>query len=149
MADFLYNDVARQISLGIKDLPVGTKLPSERDMSVQYGVSRNVLREALRLLSEKGMLRSMPGKGVYVANDGKDKLTDRLEDLLLRNDSSLADIVEVRETLELGVMEKAIQKATSEDIHALIQLYAQMEKKRDDIEAFNRLDMKFHVQLAK
>lgn len=149
MADFLYNNIAQQIEQEIRGLPEGTKLPSERDMASKYGVSRNVLREALRLLSEKGLLTSQPGRGVYVANASGDKFADRLEEMLLRSDSCLADIVEVREALELSVVEKAIQKANEEDLRDLMHLYQKMENARSDTQEYNRLDQQFHIRLSK
>ncbi|MDD3173380.1 MAG: FadR/GntR family transcriptional regulator [Herbinix sp.] len=148
MEDFLYKNVAREIETKIKDKEVGTKLPSERELAVTYGVSRNVLREALKLLSEKGLLKIMPGKGIYVAADDKQKFTNRLEDYLLRNDSSLLDFVEVRQTLELAVFQKAVDRATQEDIKVLENIYQEMENSRNNISKFNKLDMQFHIQLA-
>ena len=149
MAGFLYNDVAAKMETEIKNLAVGTKLPSEREMAAKYGVSRNVLREALRLLSEKGILVIQPGRGVYVADESRGKFADRLEDLLESSDSKLTDIVEVCRTLELGAVQKAVDKATAKDIDELLRLYDAMEKARDDIQEFNRLDRQFHVRLAK
>lgn len=149
MTGFLYNDVAARIEKEIRPLEVGTRLPSEREMAVNYGVSRNVLREALRLLSEKGILVIHPGKGVYVANESRDRFADRLEDMLQYSDSDLNDIVEVRKTLELGVVQKAVEKATEQDIQDLRQLYDEMEIARTNIQEFNRLDRQFHIRLAK
>ena len=149
MADFLYNNIAQQLEKEIQGLPEGTRLPSERDMAQKYGVSRNVLREAVRLLSEKGLLNSQPGRGIYVANDSKGKFADRLEELLLHSDSGLAEMVEVRESLEMAIVEKAVLKASDADVRDLMRLYQAMEAARDDVEGFNRLDREFHVQLAK
>lgn len=149
MADFLYNHIAQQLEKEIQGLPEGTRLPSERDMAQKYGVSRNVLREAVRLLSEKGLLSSQPGRGIYVTNDSKGKFADRLEELLLHSDSGLAEMVEVRETLEMAIVEKAVLKATQQDVQDLMRLYQAMEGAREDVEGFNRLDREFHVRMAK
>ena len=64
MTEYLYTDVANRIQSQIEnqELAVGQKLPSERKMSEHYGVSRNVIREALKILTEKGMLDIRPGK---------------------------------------------------------------------------------------
>ena len=139
MADFLYNNIAQQLEKEIQGLPEGTRLPSERDMAQKYGVSRNVLREAVRLLSEKGLLNSQPGRGIYVANDSKGKFADRLEELLLHSDSGLAEMVEVRESLEMAIVEKAVLKASDADVRDLMRLYQAMEAARDDVEGFNRV----------
>lgn len=51
--DYLYADIYKKLEEKIKNMEVGEKLPSERAMVQEYGVSRNVLREALVLLSER------------------------------------------------------------------------------------------------
>lgn len=148
MAEFLYSNIAMKIEETMRDLPDGTKLPSEREMAVHYGVSRNVIREALRLLCEKGVLVSQPCRGVYVANQSTEKLANCLEDLLQDHQSPLTDIVEVRETLELSIVEKAIERATEQDIQELINIYQKMENANDRIHEFAELDRAFHIRLA-
>jgi len=60
--------VARRISSMIADgeLAMGTKLPSQRDLSQQFGVSRTSIREAISLLEASGTLRTQPGRGMFV-----------------------------------------------------------------------------------
>lgn len=148
MPDFLYSNIAVKIEEAFRDQKEGTKLPSEREMAVHYGVSRNVIREALRLLCEKGVLVSQPCKGVYVANKSNEKFADRLEELLQDRRSPLTDIVEVRETLELSVVEKAIERATEEDLQELAAIYEKMEKANGNTQEFTTLDRAFHLRLA-
>ena len=72
--DYLYADIYKKLEEKIKNMEVGEKLPSERAMVQEYGVSRNVLREALVLLSERGLIEIRPGKGSYVTNQHKASL---------------------------------------------------------------------------
>ncbi len=148
MSNFLYNDISEQLEEKIHDLPVGAKLPSERTMAEEYGVSRNVLREALRVLSEKGIIEIHSGRGAYVADKQNEKLVSQLESILFENVNSLSDIEEVREAVELAVFEKAVERATQEDIRQLETIYEEMEASKSNPKKYNSGDIRFHIQLA-
>lgn len=148
MSNFLYNDISEQLEEKIHDLPVGAKLPSERTMAEEYGVSRNVLREALRVLSEKGIIEIHSGRGAYVADKQNEKLVSQLESILFENVNSLSDIEEVREAVELAVFEKAVERATEEDIRQLETIYEEMEESKSNPKKYNSGDIRFHIQLA-
>ena len=152
MPQFLYENIAMQIEGTLKSLSTGDKLPSERMLSAQYGVSRNVLREALRSLSEKGLLEIKPGKGIYVANLENEKVVSRLETMLLKNQgsyrNSFIDIVEARTMLELDVFELAAEKATDDDIRLINDACQKMEQCNGDVDRFNQFDLQFHLRLA-
>jgi DNA-binding FadR family transcriptional regulator len=152
MSEFLYENIATQIEGVIKNMPTGDKLPSERTLATQYGVSRNVLREALRSLSEKGLLEIKPGKGIYVANLENEKVASRLETMLLKNQSnyreSFIDIVEARTMLELDVFELASERAKDNDLKSIEKVCRKMEQCIGDVDMFNRFDLQFHLRLA-
>lgn len=148
MSNFLYNDISEQLEEKIHDLSVGAKLPSERTMAEEYGVSRNVLREALRVLSEKGIIEIHSGRGAYVADKQNEKLVSQLESILFENVNSLSDIEEVREAVELAVLEKAVERATEEDIRQLETIYEEMEESKSNPKKYNSGDIRFHIQLA-
>jgi Transcriptional regulators len=149
MTNLIYNDISVQLEEKIRGMEVGEKLPSERTMAEMFGVSRNMLRESLRLLSEKGIIEIRPGKGVYVADKKDKKLVEQLESLLFDQENSLIDIVEARETLELAVLLKAVEKADREDIQTLEEIFKHMEEARNNVKVFNEHDIEFHVRLAK
>ncbi len=121
-------------------------------LATQYGVSRNVLREALRSLSEKGLLEIKPGKGIYVANLENEKVVSRLETMLLKNQSnyreSFIDIVEARTMLELDVFELASERAVDDDFKSIEKVCRKMEQCVGDVDMFNRFDLQFHLRLA-
>ena len=152
MSEFLYENIATQIEGVIKNMPTGDKLPSERALATQYGVSRNVLREALRSLSEKGLLEIKPGKGIYVANLESEKVVSRLETMLLKNQNSyresFIDIVEARTMLELNVFELASERAMDDDLKSIEKVCRKMEQCIGDVDMFNRFDLQFHLRLA-
>jgi DNA-binding FadR family transcriptional regulator len=149
MSEFLYMDVSSQLEEKISKMSVGDKLPPERVMAEEYGVSRNVLREALRLLSEKGIIEIRTGKGAYVIDKKDIKWASQLESMIGSGSQSLIDIMEVRESLELGVFEKAVVRAWDEDILELEKIYEKMESNRKHPREFIKYDIEFHNQLAK
>ena len=149
MATMLSIEIAEKLENKMKYMKVGEKLPSERNLAEELGVSRNMLRESLRVLSEKGVIEILPGKGAYVANRQEDRIADRLTDILFDSRSNLIDIVEVRKSIEMETCLKAVQVADETDIQQLEKLYDLMEKSRKDVVIFNEYDMSFHMQIAK
>lgn len=152
MSQFLYDNISAQIEDSIKNMTIGDKLPSERTLSAQYGVSRNVLREALRSLSEKGLLEIKPGKGIYVANLENEKVVNRLGTMLLKNENNyrnnFIDIIEARSIMELAVYELAAERATEEDIKSICAVWYKMGRCNGNVEMFNHYDLQFHLRIA-
>ena len=149
MATLLSNDIAECLEKKVRSMEVGEKLPSERKLAEELGVSRNMLRESLRALSDKGMIEILPGKGAYVSNKQEERLVDHLESILFDNQDNLQDIVEVRETLEMEVCLKAAKVADLTDIIDLEEIYEKMELYRTQVKIFNEYDMEFHLRIAK
>lgn len=149
MATLLSDGISEKLEAKIRKMEVGEKLPSERNMAEEFGVSRNMLRESLRVLSDKGLIEILPGKGAYVSNKQDERLADHLESILFDNQNNLMDIVEVRGALEMEVCLKAVKVATEEDIRNLELLYEKMEANRTQVKKFNEYDMAFHLQIAK
>ena len=147
--DYLYTDVYRKLEERIKGMSEGEKLPSERAMVQVYGVTRNVLREALVLLGDRGMIEIRPGKGSYVTDKKDVRLVKHFESVLEKDMDSQMQVLEVREILELAIFEKAALNATEEDIEALEEIYEEMEKNLSEKTGYGNLDLKLHMQIAK
>ena len=148
MATLLSDGITEKLELKIKSMEVGEKLPSERKMAEDYGISRNMLRESLRVLCDKGLIDILPGKGAYVSNKQDERLTEHLQNMLFDNSDNLLDLVEVRELIEIEVCLKAVKVATEEDIQELERIFQMMEQNRKQVTKFNECDMAFHLQLA-
>jgi len=73
--DYLYVQVADHIEARIRtgDLPVGARLPGEHDLAEEYGVAFNTARRVTRELRERGLIRTLPGKGSYVQGAQEDE----------------------------------------------------------------------------
>lgn len=147
--DYLYADIYKKLEERIKNLSVGEKLPSERAMVQEYGVSRNVLREALVLLSERGIIEIRPGKGSYVTNKQKASLAKHFDSFLEKDRESQMQVLEVREIVELAMFEKAALNANENDIRLMEEIYEQMDQNQNVNEGYGDLDLKLHMQIAR
>ena len=147
--DYLYTDIYKKLEQRIKGMSVGEKLPSERTMVQEYGVSRNVLREALVLLGDRGLIEIRPGKGSYVTDKQNARLVKHFERILDEDRHSQMQVLEVREVLELAMFEKAALNADADDIEAMEKIYEQMEKNLNEKIGYGDLDLKLHMQIAK
>jgi DNA-binding FadR family transcriptional regulator len=152
-----YQDVVEQIQEAIMDgtLKAGRLLPAERELKEQFGISRGTLREALRVLEQKGLIEIRTGVtgGSMVREVNSDNLSENLG-LLIRNCAvSLKDLAEFREEVEGGVAALAAQRAGEEDVVLLEKLLAEAEahlaKGRTGWDAFIRTDEQVHLALAR
>jgi len=121
-------------------LPVGEKLPAEAQLAKQYGVSRPVLREALRGLQALGLIVSHTGKGSYVASN-------RPVENPIFGSYSLRDLAEVRRHVEIPICGYAALRRTEDDLDMLESLIERMEEETDSI-AWVALDTLFHITIA-
>ncbi len=128
----------------------GDPLPSERDLGEQFGVSRTVVREAIRSLTTKGVVEVRSGRGVRVVRLDMAPVTEAMS-LLLRGSTDLnfVKVHEVRTMLETHFAMLAAQRANDAEIAELDRIVDSMEEAVDDIEATSQLDVEFHRAIAK
>lgn len=101
----------------------GQKLPNENQLSIQMGISRTTLREAIRILVSEGLLRVERGNGTFVVNQG-DIRTDsqwNLKDVQSMK-VTLHDLFETRLMIEPQAAELACKRATDEEIEHILKL---------------------------
>lgn len=149
LVDRVVNELQELIVNG--QLEPETKLPPERELADQLGVSRTALREAVRILVTKGLLETKPGVGTMVKQMTREQIVEPL-DLLLRTNSageiSFDDLHQVRSILELEIAGLAAQNATEADITRLRQIATRMETAERDPEVLAAHDADFHSALA-
>lgn len=148
----LYEVVSERMYRAIQEagLPPGAKLPSERVLGEQFGVSRTVIREAIRHLSAKGVLEPRPGAGVRVAGPSNNALSDSLALFLARQDvrANPEKIREVRECLEIATVSIAAERATDNDRAHIRHECERMAISLHDPEAASQADVAFHRAIA-
>lgn len=131
-------------------LQPGERLPSERELGIQFGVSRTVIREAMRSLAARGVVTVRPGAGLTVAQVDPSTASESFG-LLLRGSPGLRHdkIHEVRLAIEVQVAGLAADRATDDDIAALRQALDHHREVFDDLEQAARADVAYHVELAR
>ncbi|WP_329005741.1 FadR family transcriptional regulator [Kribbella sp. NBC_00709] len=142
--------VARQLiqQLGAEQFPVGARLPSERDLAQMLGVGRSTLREAITALELLGLVEVRPGSGSYLRADSTQLLAKALELSLALGEPEVADLVEVREHLELLAARLAAARAKDADIERLRVHVDEMRAAGNNVEAFAVADLAFHLEIA-
>jgi len=128
----------------------GDRLPSERELGEQFGVSRTVIREAVRSLAAKGVIEVRSGSGLRVAAVGATNVTESMS-LFLRHSSDLGypKVHEVRTILEVEIARLAAERASDEDVAVLTEICERMEAAIDDVAAAALLDVEFHRAIAR
>ncbi|WP_227935474.1 FadR/GntR family transcriptional regulator [Alkalihalobacillus deserti] len=119
----IYNQVLSEIKSGTFN--IGDKLPAERELCEQFGVSRAPVRQALSALELNGIIYSRQGEGVYVKNTQLS--TETSQSGVMWDSTSPEDIVEARMNIEPQIIKYAALRATDEDIKELRMIIKKME----------------------
>lgn len=142
------DEAAQQIEALILEgvLRSGDRLPAERDLAGQLGVSRPILREALKDLELRGLLLTRPGGGTHVADVIGEVFSPPVMDLISTNRKAAADYLEYRREIEGVAAELAARRATAEDRLLLDALMLRMEAAhgRADADEEAEVDVEFH-----
>lgn len=151
VADYLFEEIADQVVEQINSgaFAVGDKLPSERVMAERFGVSRNVIREAIRGLEEKGFVQVQAGRGAYICKPDSRKLSQNLSDVVRSSEASPKEILDAREVFETAIAATAAARACPATIEPLRLLLQQMEKADVSPTQFAVLDQEFHLAMAR
>jgi len=145
--------IAEQILLDIKSGKYlsGTKLPSERAIAEQIGVSRPSVREAISALQIVGIIESQPGDGNYVSDDLViDDLSLQVKNMLEESESPY-EILQARKVVEIGSVRMAIKEATDEDIKAITDVWEEKHTigLAGNYQAYTRLGRELHLTIAR
>ena len=149
--------VFEEISGQIRDLIYsgvfrpGEKLPSERELSIQFHVGRTALREALRVLENEGLISIKQGSngGSFISKPKIHQATKSAMDLFHLGDLSLQNITEARIPLEMAVLEFAVKRITEAELDHLDKMNISTDEylKRGNTPVSDITN--FHVYLAK
>jgi DNA-binding FadR family transcriptional regulator len=146
-----FEEAVEQIADAIRvgDMRVGDRLPSERELSAQMGISRPTLREAIKVLVDSGLLdvKPGPGGGMYVKSElvPRELVEERAELRL----GEVFGILEARRLLESRVAQLAGLYATEEDYEAMQRSIDLQREHMADRDRFIQLDTRFHIAIAR
>src|SRR5262245_33801699 len=129
-------------------LAPGDKLPAERALQAELGVSRSVVREAISRLASMGLVRSVHGSGTRVEAPSARPLRAGYQRLLRQGEFDLAHLAAVRLPLETSIAALAAQHRTPEQLQRLDATQAVLGDPRSGFDAQVRADVEFHAILA-
>jgi GntR family transcriptional repressor for pyruvate dehydrogenase complex len=135
-------------TIASNQLKPGDTLPTERELGEQFGVSRTVIREAIRALSAKGMLEVRGGSGVRIVAVDEGTVRESMRHFVQGSAMDYGKVDEIRRVLEVAAAGIAAGRATPEDIAAINETIEQMDNACDDVELTVQYDIAFHRALA-
>lgn len=141
--------VARQIERLVVEerLQPGDRLPAGRELTGRYGVSRTVVRDALAVLEQRGLVETRPGSGVFVRDGGSEAVAGVLGQMLRQDAISLSELMETRTLLEVHNAATAAEAAASADLAELARALGEMAAAHGP-HAFVEADVVFHEAIA-
>lgn len=148
ISDAIASSLERRILEG--SLKPGDRLPPERELAAELGVSRPSLREAIQKLASKGMLHSRQGGGTYVTDRLESTFFDPWRDMMGSHPNLREDLLEFRRMLEGQAAEWAAERATDADLERLAQAFDALTRAfdGDDLDRRSACDIAFHQAIC-
>ncbi len=145
-AETIVEYVREQLERG--ELKPGDRLPPERSLALQTGVSRSSVRVGLRALSTMGIIQSRHGSGTFVADGPPTLETEPLHFLAALHGFTRDEMFEARRLLEVGVVGLSARRASGEQVAAIAEEVTSMFASLDSPQDFLRHDIRFHRAVA-
>lgn len=150
-------EVALQIEASIVDgrLTPGERLPSEREMQSQFGTGRGVVREAIKILKQKGLLEVKKGAkgGAYVRHLDMGNISESLALFLKQHPVDPEKLIEFRESLDRTITQLAIARAgqaeKDELLREAMRLEVMLRQDEPDLTVIGELDRQLNIMLAR
>lgn len=155
----LSQEIAARLSRRIVDgnYPAGTRLPTERELAAEFGVTRHVVREALKRLEAVGLIRIRQGSGIHVENLQLTGGIELFDTLLTRDDGSinvpaLQEVLEFRAYMVRQIVRLAAERRTDEELEQMRGLFAErcaIEGQPEKLEAINERLFRLFAQATR
>ncbi|NWF92446.1 MAG: FadR family transcriptional regulator [Syntrophaceae bacterium] len=145
-SDEIVNQIKGLISEG--KLKPGDRLPPERQLVKEFGVSRPTLREALNSLVAMGFLEVKQARRTFVKSVISERIEDPLSRIIKTDTQKIFDLIEVRKAMESWASFQAAQRAMDEDIKRLEEIIVEMTKAFDEGRSWEKEDADFHLAIA-
>lgn len=132
------------------ELKEGTKIPAERELSEEFGISRTVAREAVKALGERGLIKVLPRHRPVVKQLNYDMAFGRLGGLvsyLVDQPQGIKDLFNVRIFIEVGLVRQTALLGTKDDITRLREALEKNKNCIEKIDKFYQSDIEFHAVL--
>ena len=129
--------------------PAGTRLPSENELTVKLGCSRISVREALHMLASLGLVETRHGGGTIVRPYSGEVLLSPLLPMIALERTDILHVLEYRRIVEPGCVALAVLRAGEADVVELERACRSLRASAQDLNAFARADLEFHLALAR
>lgn len=147
----LYEQIVQQIEDSIREgkLKPGDQLSAERELAQQFGVSRTAVREAVKTLSEKGLVEAYSGRGTFVTSGKSQSMRHSLDQFLKTGDvRNFSYLAEAREILEPELTALAATRIEEQQMSMMREAVAVMDRSMQQPDAYIEADLDFHLALA-
>jgi GntR family transcriptional repressor for pyruvate dehydrogenase complex len=148
----LYEQIVQQIEASIREgkLKPGEQLPAERELALQFGVSRTAVREAVKSLNEKGLVEAYSGRGTFVTSGKTPSMRHSLEGFIRSGGANWVHVAELREVLEPEMTARAATRIEEQQLVMMREAVAVMERSmhQPEASAYIEADLDFHLALA-
>lgn len=147
-------NLSAQIADLLKDIIINErmkeneKIPSEQTLTERFGVSRNVIREALKVLQARGLVELRNGLGCYVKKPEASNLSDIISCMVAMENIDFKDIYDIRIILETASAEIAATKVTKEQLEYMNQLLDRLNDRSITVKERRECDFNFHIAIA-
>ncbi|MCC8166484.1 MAG: FadR family transcriptional regulator [Planctomycetes bacterium] len=148
VGDRVFDAIHEEIRSGVYQ--PGERLPSERVLSEQLGVSKSSVKVAMQRLVALGLVEMRRGEGNFVKEHSGNPYLDQVRQFLVEA-QGVSKITEYRFYIEMATARLAMKRATPDNYAAMEKLLVQMEDaaREDDLVRHGRLDFEFHREICR
>lgn len=136
-----------------RQLRPGDKIPTETELAQELGVGRNSVREAIKILVYLGVLEIRRAEGTFVCEGFSESMIDpMIYGIILDKEDSYEDLMELREMMEVGVMQLAVKKQSPQKLKRLKEkleiMGGEIAKGTSNVEQAFQADNEFHDEIS-
>lgn len=146
----VYQNIVEQFKKSIErgELKPGDRIPSERELALELSVSRSAVREAISVMEAARLIRIMPGVGMFLEEDPNKDLLIRLNEIIQGSNTSLVQLLEVRQAIESQAAYLAAMRRTETDLAKLEQNFDLLRQSVEHNVVAAEEDFQFHLSVV-
>ena len=131
------------------EFPEESLMPSERQLCESLEVSRTVVRESIKALESRGLVRIERGRGTIVQEPQYGPLADALKMLIRRRGHLIDDLLEIRKILEVHMVTRAAERRTEANLKNMERFLEIMKTSPNEPQGYVNADLEFHMEIAR
>ena len=148
LSDRIANELETRILNGAID--AGDQLPTEGELAELFGVSRTVIRDAVRGLTARGILDVRAGRGTIVLPPNDETTARLMLSQMMRSELSMGEVMDARAALDIQLVPLAVERASEQQIEDVADAFGRFERavgSGDDEHALEQTHLEFHLVL--